>query len=1133
MIIKYNKNYIIFINMDLGNNNQGNINYKTNDEKHKIQFENLISPNYENIFRKDKNDEIFKNMCGSVEEEKEDLKVVENSQKFGKELDKNNYNTTFYNLDKRILKLKKNKQFFGLLEAKLKFNELKKLKSNDESNKEDKNKINYLKEIDEKGKKQKKLNKNIILEEKHDQIESSEDEKITKKYDEFKPFDEKLSKNKDLIEKKNQINLSKIDNAIKEKDRIEKKNNLNIKEISIENIILKSSNYSEMANEQLERYKNNQSMHIVNPRYFQNILNIKKPNESNHLLNSVDKVYRSIDNKKKAKHILINEKIDKAEIHQMPSYFNFKSQEKNKNSFRTFRNSAGNSMGLRDNYIIHSNRDIQKNDEKIALKGNINPNFGILNSSENDEKKEIVISGHVNENGIERDEENDSKSELSKDGNKNNNKLNTGKKYKLLITEEEGNKNRKKEFENMKKELSEDNDDIDNLKEEDIKSNEVLKLNKEETEKLKKEDKVLNEKKDKINKKLKDNNDLLLKIEELNKDKEKLKEIKKENLRKYKSKLSNFKEKNLKLKEIISNLEKKNKELEKDKQEINNELYKEKEKVEKLNKEKEEINKELQKEKEMNEKINEEKGEINNKLLKEKEKNDKINKEKEGINNELENEIKKNKEINNLKLENQELNEIIKEEKQKYNILNNKNIDLNKENDYIKSELKKGIDEKNNLIKENEKLYEENLKNKNLVLQYDKEKIDLISKKEDLEKQLNDLIFSFKQNQIQQNELLTDIMNNNPLILYTKPTLIGLNNIGATCFMNSTLQCLSQTQELASYFLKPKYRNEIIKNISLENMNNSRLCPVFLELIQKLWDRNASKSFSPNKFMNTVNEINPLFKTGQAGDAKDFIIFVLEQLHKELKKSINPNNNLNLEALNQYDKNNSLNHFFKDFKNELSIISDIFYGFNETTNECLNCKNIYNFKGLSNNPICYNYGIFNCLIFPLEEVKNFKFNNNFQFNNYFQINNCVSINDCFQYNQKTEIFTGQNRNYCNQCKQLFDSYYTSKIYICPTVLIIILNRGKGNIYNIKLFFDEIIDITEFVLQKESSKIVYNLYGVITHIGQSGPNAHFVASCKSPIDNKWYRYNDSFVNPIENVQKEIIDFGTPYILFYHK
>ena len=350
--------------------------------------------------------------------------------------------------------------------------------------------------------------------------------------------------------------------------------------------------------------------------------------------------------------------------------------------------------------------------------------------------------------------------------------------------------------------------------------------------------------------------------------------------------------------------------------------------------------------------------------------------------------------------------------------------------------------------------------------------------------------------------------------------------------MNSTLQCLSQTEALTNFFLKEKNKNLLLQN----NWKNQQLAPIYLDLIKKLWAKSGPKSFSPYNFMNIINNMNPLFKTGQAGDSKDFIIFVLEQLHKELKRPVNvPNdNNSIIQPLNQYNKDNAFNYFFDSFKKECSIISDIFFGFTETTNECLYCKNIYNSQGM-NNPICYNYGIFNCLIFPLEEVKNMKnlqMNNNFFFQNNF-VNNRVSLQDCFIYNQKGEYFTGENRNYCNKCKQLYDSIYTSKIFVSPNVLILILNRGKGNIYNVKLDFPEILDITQFVLQKDMPKIVYYLYGVITHIGQSGPNAHFVASCKSPVDHQWYRYNDAIVNPITDIQKEVIYFGTPYILFYQK
>ena len=378
-----------------------------------------------------------------------------------------------------------------------------------------------------------------------------------------------------------------------------------------------------------------------------------------------------------------------------------------------------------------------------------------------------------------------------------------------------------------------------------------------------------------------------------------------------------------------------------------------------------------------------------------------------------------------------------------------------------------------------------------------------------------------------------------PLSEYVLPTLIGLNNIGATYFMNATLQCLSQTKTLTNYFLKESNKDNIINNNFVKNKKSPQLCPVYLELIQKLWDKNGNRSFSPNNFMNTIEEMNPLFKQGQAGDSKDFIIFILEQFHKELKKSVKSLNKsinaslMNKTPLNQYDKNNALNHFFEEFKEECSIISDEFFGFNETTNVCLNCKNNYNSKGL-NHPVCYNYGVFNCLIFPLEEVKkmkNISMQNNFSIN--MPQNNSVSIYDCFYYNQKTELFSGDNKNFCNICKQLFDSLYTSQIFSSPKILVLILNRGKDNIYNVKIDFTESIDITQFVLVKDKPQLIYNLYGVITHIGQSGPNAHFVASCKSPIDNKWYRYNDALVNEIKNIQKEVIDFGTPYILFYEK
>ena len=363
------------------------------------------------------------------------------------------------------------------------------------------------------------------------------------------------------------------------------------------------------------------------------------------------------------------------------------------------------------------------------------------------------------------------------------------------------------------------------------------------------------------------------------------------------------------------------------------------------------------------------------------------------------------------------------------------------------------------------------------------------------------------------------------------PALVGLNNIGATCFMNATLQCMSQIGELSEYFLNQKNRNAIINNnIAQKNDNQLQLCPLYLELIEHLWNKNEpNRAYSPVNFIRTVEQMNSLFKLGQAGDSKDFIFFLLEQLHTELKKPCSNYKITDNSPLNQYDRKNTLNHFLDEFKKELSILTDLFFGIHETRTQCFNCRNAYGSRG-QNTPICYNFQIFNFLIFPLDEIKKMKNRNNY--NN--QGNNVVTIYDCFKYNQEPVLFTGENKNFCNICNKLNDSSYTTLIYSSPNILILILNRGKNNIHKVNIDFREEIDITDYVtLKNPNERLKYTLTGVITHLGESGPDAHFVATCRSSVNNKWYRFNDSLVNMINNVYKDIITFGSPYILFYRK
>ena len=95
------------------------------------------------------------------------------------------------------------------------------------------------------------------------------------------------------------------------------------------------------------------------------------------------------------------------------------------------------------------------------------------------------------------------------------------------------------------------------------------------------------------------------------------------------------------------------------------------------------------------------------------------------------------------------------------------------------------------------------------------------------------------------------------------------------------------------------------------------------------------------------------------------------------------------------------------------------------------------------------------------------------------LKNKVTLYDCFYYFQKSEIVTGENQNYCNKCQQLTNSINATKIFSSPNILVLIIYIGKGNIFDIKLDFFEIIDISQLVLQKEQTQIIYDLYAILS------------------------------------------------------
>ena len=140
----------------------------------------------------------------------------------------------------------------------------------------------------------------------------------------------------------------------------------------------------------------------------------------------------------------------------------------------------------------------------------------------------------------------------------------------------------------------------------------------------------------------------------------------------------------------------------------------------------------------------------------------------------------------------------------------------------------------------------------------------------------------------------------------------------------------------------------------------------------------------------------------------------------------------------------------------------------------------------------------------------------------------VNLYECFECYTSSELITGENKMYCNICKCLYDSFYVTLLYSAPKYLIINLNRGRGAVYECNVNFPEILDLNNYLINKEKNTI-FELYAVICHIGPSSNSGHFVAYCRNRMNKKWYLYNDGFVTLCEkpsDYQK-----GMPYILFY--
>ncbi|KAH8849367.1 Ubiquitin carboxyl-terminal hydrolase 2 [Schistosoma japonicum] len=128
---------------------------------------------------------------------------------------------------------------------------------------------------------------------------------------------------------------------------------------------------------------------------------------------------------------------------------------------------------------------------------------------------------------------------------------------------------------------------------------------------------------------------------------------------------------------------------------------------------------------------------------------------------------------------------------------------------------------------------------------------------------------------------------------YHRGGLVGLNNLGKhypmlkldktdkLCFMNSILQCLSNTAPLTEYCLEDRYLKDINKSSSMNGM----LFRSYADLMKEIWDPDmANSSTSPSRFKSQIQRFAPRFMGYSQQDSQEFLRYVLEGLHMEVNR---------------------------------------------------------------------------------------------------------------------------------------------------------------------------------------------------------------------------------------------------------
>eukprot|EP00753_Platysulcus_tardus_P020305 PLAT7949.2.p2 GENE.PLAT7949.2~~PLAT7949.2.p2 ORF type:complete len:459 (+),score=147.42 PLAT7949.2:17-1393(+) len=356
--------------------------------------------------------------------------------------------------------------------------------------------------------------------------------------------------------------------------------------------------------------------------------------------------------------------------------------------------------------------------------------------------------------------------------------------------------------------------------------------------------------------------------------------------------------------------------------------------------------------------------------------------------------------------------------------------------------------------------------------------------------------------------------------------LTGLNNLGNTCFMNSALQCLSNTQPLTDYFLGKRWKRELNRRNPLGM--RGELASAYGKLVHRLW-LGSSRSVSPRAFKLQVSRFAPQFRGYRQHDAQELLAFLLDGLHEDLNRVRERPPYVEEDSSDSEDegdgdsaKRTALRRKKKGgeaaateawrvhlLRNK-SIIVDLFHGQLRSTLTCLDCG----YQSIKFDPFMY-------LSLPMPRVRR---------------GAACTLADCMAAFLSEERLEGDECWRCPRCKAFVPASKKIDLWKMPPVLIVHFKRfsftrrgAPRKVSTLVRFPLSELDMQPYVCSPQREPPSYDLFSVSFHVGGTA-GGHYTAAGKNRLTGRWHSFNDSHCS---DASPRSICSADAYLLFYSK